>query len=392
MRHDGVAVTVDRLPVDGAYGGRVLLLRVTGEVDDTRAPRLVDALTARTSPVRGVLTHVVVDLSAVPRLSMGGARALTGWAARHSGRRRVIVAAAPAGVATVLYESRATDVVELFPSVDAALAKAGPVRTPRDEADAELRSLRERVRTMPAIARAQGVAIERYGLDAEKASSLLDETALRFAIPLRVLARFVVEAPRPAPADEPWFPGRAVPEPTAEFLWRSGADPADRDRVLDALLDEALRITGTAHADVQLVDPALDVLVLERQQGFSAEFEDFFAHVGGDGTACAAARRRGVRVSVPDVASDPIFADRVSREVILESGVRSVQSSPVLARTGGCLGVISTHSAKAGRCLTAAEETAMDALTGGAADWITWYRRTVVMDALEHLHRLATAS
>ena len=384
------ALRVDPLPVDAGYGGQVLLLRVAGEIDATHAHQLTETLTARTSHAHG--THVVLDLSAASRLSVAAARELTGWAARLTGRR-VIVAGAPAGVATVLYETGAADVVALFPTLDDALARLVPVDHVRaSREDSELRSLREQVRTIPAIARAEGVLIERYGLGTGRAISLLAETARHFALPTRVLAAAVLEAPRPASPHEPWFPSDRRPEAGAEFLSRSGTDPADREGVLDALLDTALHITCTANADVQLVDPGLGVLVLERQQGFSAEFEDFFAHVGDEGTACATAWRTGARVTVPDVATDPIFAGQASREVILDSGTRSVQSSPVIDRTGGCVGMISTHSPVAGRSLTKAEEKGMDALTGAAAEWITWYRRTIVLDALEHLHRLAGAA
>jgi anti-anti-sigma regulatory factor len=324
-------VAVD--PLDSGYGERVLLLRVTGRVDD--AQDLAQVLAAHTSQVTGALTHVVLDLSGVPAMSLTGARALAGWAARLAGpRRRVLAAAAPATVTNVLYQAQAADVLELFPSVGSALATAGPgqrARTARDDADAEPRGLLDQVRTLPVVARAQGILMERYGLGGEQASALLDETARVFAVPARVLAAAIVETPRPASPAGPWFAGRTPAEPTAEFLWRSGVDPADRGKVLDVLLEEALHITG-ADGDLQLVDPALGVLVLERRQGFSAEFQDFFAHVGDDGTACATARRSGVRVSVPGVATDPIFAGQASREVVL-----------------------------------------------------------VVLDALEHLHRLATA-
>lgn len=94
-------------------------------------------------------------------------------------------------------------------------------------------------------------------------------------------------------------------------------------------------------------------------------------------------------MTVADVASDPIFAGHASREVILESGTRAVQSTPVPGRTGHCVGMISTHFGRAGRRLTAAEESAMDALATETAGWLKWYERTVVRDALEHLHLLA---
>jgi anti-anti-sigma regulatory factor len=402
-------LNVAPLPVEADYGGRVLPLRITSIADDTTAPLLDDALddaikvtkvsVGETLTHAGErLTHVLVDLSGIRLLSPAGARALARWAERIASRgRRVLVSAADPHVTNVLYQTHATDVVELYPTAEAALATAvraaaGPgrlERTSRDDFDAELMTLRAQVRTYPLITRAQGVVQERYRISSSRAASLLEETARRFEIPPRTLAAAVIDAPRPASPAEPWFTRPRTPPPAAAFLRRSSTDPADRDQVLDVLLDEALGITDTANADLQLVDPALDVLVLERQQGFSTEFQDFFAHVGDEGTACAAARRSGVRVTVPDVASDPIFAGHASREVILESGTRAVQSTPMLGRTGHCIGMISTHYDRAGRRLTASEEAAMDALTGETAGWLGWYERTVVRDALEHLHRHA---
>ena len=398
-------LNVAPLPVEADYGGRVLPLRVTGIADDAAAPLLDDALNDALMATRvhvgetmthagETLTHIVVDLSGIRLLSPAAARALARWADRLTGRgRRVLVSATAPHVTSVLYQTHATDVVELYPTAEAALAKAagpgGLERTSRDEVDAELMSLRAQVRTHPLIAQAQGIVLERYRISGSRAASLLRETARHYEIPLRTLAAAVIDAPRPSSLSGPWFASSRTPPHATDVLRRSSTDPADRGQVLDTLLEEALEIAGTANADLQLVDPALNILVLERQRGFSEEFQDFFAHVGDEGTACAAARRSGVRVSVADVASDPIFDGHASREVILGSGTRAVQSTPVLGRTGHCVGIISTHFGRAGRRLSAAEESAMDALTTETAGWLKWYERNVVRDALEHLHRLA---
>lgn len=346
MTQDASRLTVDAIPVKSGHGGRVLLLRVAGRIDEARAPLLAESLAARTPSVRQALTHVVLDLSGVRLLCPAGARVLAAWADRLAGRcRRVLAAAAVPDVASILYVTRTADVLELSPTVDAALARTSPAGSgaPRETSpkDAELRNLRAQVRTLPLIAQARGMLLERYRLsDGAAAFHLLQESSQRFNVRLCVLACALVSAPRPRSVTGPWFPGRPRTAPPATiFLKRSGADPANRSRVLELLLNEAMEIAGTASADLQLVDSALGVLVLERQRGFSEEFQDFFAHVGDDGTACAA-RRSGARVIVQDVAT---------------------------------------------------EKTAMDALSAEAACWLTWYHRTFVLDALEHLHHRAMA-
>ncbi len=46
---------------------------------------------------------------------------------------------------------------------------------------------------------------------------------------------------------------------------------------------------------------------------------------------------------VPDVTDSPIFHRQASLEVLLDAGVRSVQSTPLSDSEGRVLGVLSTH-------------------------------------------------
>jgi hypothetical protein len=255
----------------------------------------------------------------------------------------------------------------------------------------QVRDLRALARNRPLIGQAQGVLMERYRLpDARSAFLLLKAASQRHNVRLRVVATAVLAAPRPARPGGPWFPGRVrTPPPRTAFLRAAGADPDNRSAGLEAVLARALETTGAGRGDLQLVDPALDVLELEKQRGFSDGFLDFFAHVGDEGTACAAARRTRRRITVTDVERDPIFEGRPSRLVMLDEGSRTVQSTPVLTRAGRCVGMVSTHGSRTGTGPTAGEREALDELARDAADWLEWYRRTVLLDALEHLHLLA---
>jgi GAF domain-containing protein len=48
------------------------------------------------------------------------------------------------------------------------------------------------------------------------------------------------------------------------------------------------------------------------------------------------------RVVVADVATDPVFSGG-SREMLLRSNVRSVQSTPLISPSGEFVGMVSTH-------------------------------------------------
>ena len=62
----------------------------------------------------------------------------------------------------------------------------------------------------------------------------------------------------------------------------------------------------------------------------------------GEG-ACGIALERGERVIVEDVERDPIFVGTPALDVQLSAGVRAVQSTPLMSRSGKPLGMFSTH-------------------------------------------------
>ena len=295
-----------------------------------------------------------------------------------------------------------------FPTVEDALASIPEDRpSGRSEATrtalgvtqemAELRragrDLRAQVRTRPLIGQAMGMVAERYRLpDGEAAFELLRACSQEHNLKLRAVAAAVVAAPRPRSPEGRWFPGRARrPMPVTRLLRRPGVEPKNRSSVLEAVLDEAVRCSGARRAGVQLVDPALDVLVLEKHRGFTEDFVDFVAHVEGRETACVACCRRAVRVTVLDVARDARFDGARSRGALLREGTRALDCTPVVDAAGRGVGVLSTHFAEAGRGPTASEALALDLLAAETADWLTWYQRTVVMEALEQLHAMAAA-
>ncbi len=124
-----------------------------------------------------------------------------------------------------------------------------------------------------------------------------------------------------------------------------GNEPFDVS--LQAILDAAIEITGADKGNIQLFDPASNTLELIVQRGFEGRFLEFFARVRRDEPlACSAAMQTCGQVVVEDVTQSDIFAGQKSLDVLLEAGIRAVQSTPLLNASGEIIGMISTHFAR----------------------------------------------
>ncbi|MEU3195124.1 ANTAR domain-containing protein [Streptomyces sp. NPDC006992] len=252
----------------------------------------------------------------------------------------------------------------------------------------EIRHLRAKARTHPLISRAQGILEERYRLPDDRAAfSLLEASSQRFNVRLRTLATALVTTPGPRSYDSVWFPARERRTPPrlafAPGLRTASANTAE---VLSAVLRRSMEIVGTDMGNVQLVDPVTGDLRIEKHRGLDEDFVEFFDRVGKDGTACAQASQHVARVTVTDVATDPVF-EEPAREAILAAGSRGCHSTPLVKHPSDLPeGVVSTHHERPVRALSAAEARALDEVGAQSAAWLEWYRHTVVLDALEDLH------
>lgn len=394
---------VEGLPAEGA-----LLLRMSGSLDANGAQVWAAELRGHLEEADRAGLRPVLDMAHV---QLGGAavlRTLSETTRTRVGRPDLIIVRARPGVREAVHLAR-LDGVRLYATLDEALRElargtarveelpawrsqmADPLRPSYEDLHKEVRALRARVRTAPVIGMAQGTLMVRYGLpDSGSAFRVLREASQRFNVPLRVLVSAVVVA-RP-PDGEVWFPGRrSLPVPQLRLLGRGGRDPRYRRQMIDAVLREALAVGRAPTGYVQFVDPAVNVLTLETHHGCAETFLDYLVRGRDDGTADAVARARGRRVSVPDVAVDPLLSDEC-RRVLLTTGAHALQSIPVLSSAGSCTGVISLHWPDAGHRPTAAQAEAFGALAADTAAWLSWYHRSVLLDALEHLHRVLTRS
>jgi PAS domain-containing protein len=98
-----------------------------------------------------------------------------------------------------------------------------------------------------------------------------------------------------------------------------------------------------------------------------------FAQLGHAANGRRPPLERGKRVIVEDVEQSPVFVGTPGLEIQLKAGVRAVQSTPLVSRTGKPLGMFSTYYKKP-HTLDERTLKLLDLLAGQAADMIEYAR------------------
>ena len=144
----------------------------------------------------------------------------------------------------------------------------------------------------------------------------------------------------------------------------------DSNDCLNAILDGAIEITGAVKGNVQLFDEESGTLYIAVQREFEKPFLKFFATVrAAEAATCGAALKSAKRVVVEDVTRSHIFAGQASLDILLQAGVRAIQSTPMISTAGKTVGMISTHFDRAHRP-SERELRFMDLLARQAADFL----------------------
>ena len=136
----------------------------------------------------------------------------------------------------------------------------------------------------------------------------------------------------------------------------------------DEIVKAAVEIAGS---DMGTLQTCRDdgVLAITSQIGLDSTFVDFFGRVDSHtDTACGAAMAARDRVIVEDVTSSPYFGGD-ALPVLLNAGVRALQSTPLFDRAGAFVGMLSTHYREIHR-FGQAELQWLDLLARQAADLI----------------------
>ncbi|BAI61422.1 putative histidine kinase [Methanocella paludicola SANAE] len=117
----------------------------------------------------------------------------------------------------------------------------------------------------------------------------------------------------------------------------------DLSAVLSQIINAATSITNSDMGNIQVLDLESGRLRIVAHRGFDRPFLDYFDNVAEGRAACGEAMSRKERVVVEDVTRSPVFMGTPDLEVMLAAGVRAVQSTPLLNRSGRLMGIFSTH-------------------------------------------------
>jgi PAS domain S-box-containing protein len=118
------------------------------------------------------------------------------------------------------------------------------------------------------------------------------------------------------------------------------------EAILIEVVDAAIAISSADFGNIQILDPESSDLKIVAHRGFPGWWLDYWDSVSRGNGACGTALERGERIIVEDVEQSPIFIGTPALEIQLKAGVRAVQSTPLISRSGKPLGMFSTHYKK----------------------------------------------
>ncbi len=172
-------------------------------------------------------------------------------------------------------------------------------------------------------------------------------------------------------------------------LSEMGLGEVGLDSMLQEAMDAAVAIMGAEHGTLQLLEG--ETLRIVAHHGHQQAFLDFFASAETRASVCGEATKRGERVVVPDVEESPLFSGTESLAVLRAAGVRAVQSTPLMSRSGKLLGILTTQWAKPFRP-DEHDLWRVDLLARQASDLIEQTRAHRAVREKEERLRLATSA
>jgi len=113
------------------------------------------------------------------------------------------------------------------------------------------------------------------------------------------------------------------------------------------IVDDAVAVMRSDYASVQMLFPERGTggeLRLMAFRGFNPEAAKYWEWVRADSkSTCGIALRETRRVVAPDIAACDFMADSEDQQVYLQTGIHACQTTPLIARAGNVVGMISTH-------------------------------------------------
>lgn len=118
----------------------------------------------------------------------------------------------------------------------------------------------------------------------------------------------------------------------------------DMEILFRQLLDAAMGIMKSDAGSLQMFYPERNELNLLTSKGLDPESAKFWEWVKvGSNSTCGMALDMKTRIIVPDVEANDCIADSEDLAFYRLSGIRAVQSTPLISRVGKLVGMISTH-------------------------------------------------
>ena len=118
----------------------------------------------------------------------------------------------------------------------------------------------------------------------------------------------------------------------------------DPDVLYEMIVDAAVAIMRSDFASMQMFYPERGELRLLAYRGFNPTAAAFWEWVRpGSGSTCGAALATGDRSIVADIELSDFMAGSEDLETYRQTGIRAVQSTPLVSREGRLLGMMSTH-------------------------------------------------
>ncbi|WP_164974815.1 GAF domain-containing protein [Halegenticoccus tardaugens] len=118
----------------------------------------------------------------------------------------------------------------------------------------------------------------------------------------------------------------------------------DEDVLYDAVLDTAVEMLDADFGGLQRLDPEADDLELLTHVGLTAEAANLWKRVGVEsGSICSVALETGKRVVAPDVETCEFMSNPEDLKMCRRIGIRAVQTTPLVSRSGEMLGMLTIH-------------------------------------------------
>ena len=156
--------------------------------------------------------------------------------------------------------------------------------------------------------------------------------------------------------------------------------------VFDKILRAAVELAYADKGSMQTVIAA-DQLQLVAHHRLGKTFLDRFQFNSANFGSCGRALAEGTRVLVEDIASSPIFKDTSGLGVLMDEGITTINSTPLIGRSGDVLGILNLFYTNRHEA-SVPELHLIDLLAGQAADAVG---RTQAAEALQQSQRKALA-